>query len=434
MTDTAAKTSPETKAPRREAWERWVTVWIIVFYISVGIPMVLALLAEESNQERLLILGLSLGLGAWYALVMMWILPRARDRWRVIWPVIFLIGAILLWFPLARTHWAYFITASAFYGLMWGTLPFGFAVAGNVILTGLLIWVQALNMGRAIEISLTMLLIWSVVIGWSALLALWIRTIMRESSKRKQLIEQLEAAQDELATVEREAGMLEERQRMAQEIHDTLAQGFTSIILQLEGADQALPEDLASVEDRIHKARDTARNNLEEARRLVLALQPEPLQQRSLVEALRRETEKWERNSGVRTSFSVTGDPKTLHPQCEVTLLRALQEGLNNVLKHAQAEEVNITLSYMTDQIALDIHDNGQGFDPLNQDASIGNGGFGLQTMRQRAEQSGGLVLVESAEGKGTTLVVQIPLDEALDGAEVDGRHPSDGQSLDEGE
>ena len=390
-----------------------MVIWIVVFYISLIFPMILALLTEDSNQERLLILGFSLGLGAWYALVMMWILPRARGRWRVIWPVIFIAGAMALWFPLARTHWAYFITASSFYGLMWGTLPFGFAVAGNVILTGLLIWVQALNMGRAIEFSFTMVLIWVVVIGWSALLALWIRTIMRESTKRKQLIEQLETAQDELAAIERQAGVLEERQRMAQEIHDTLAQGFTSIVLQLEAAEQALPDDLNSVEDRIHKARDTARTNLEEARRLVLALQPEPLQQSSLVEALRRETERWTQDTGVKANFSVTGVPRTLHPQCEVTLLRALQEGLNNVHKHAQAEEVNITLSYMADQVALDIQDDGNGLDLENLEAAKSDGGFGLQAMRQRAEQNGGQLLIESTDGKGTTLVVQIPVDEA---------------------
>jgi signal transduction histidine kinase len=267
-----------------------------------------------------------------------------------------------------------------------------------------------LNLGRTVNLSFNLFLIGAVVIGWSALLALWIRTIMRESYRRKQLIEQLEAAQKELAAVERQAGVLEERQRMAQEIHDTLAQGFTSIVLQLEAADQALPEDLSSVEDRIHKARDTARINLEEARRLVLALQPEPLQHTSLVEALKREVERWEQNTGVSADLSVTGDRRTLHPQCEVTLLRALQEGLNNVYKHAQAEKVNITLSYMADQVALDIQDDGQGFDPQNLDTSRG---FGLQVMRQRAEQNGGTVIVESAEGKGTTLVIQIPIKEA---------------------
>jgi signal transduction histidine kinase len=417
MTDSPTPASTKQKPAPREAWQRWVTVWIIVFYVSLAMPMIMALLAEESTQDKLLIIGFSLGLGIWYAIVMLWILPRAGGRWQVIWTLIFLAGAMVLWYPLARTHWAYFITAASFYGLMWGTLPFGLAVAGNVILTALLIWVQALNLGRTVNLSFNLFLIGAVVIGWAALLALWMRTIMRESTRRKQLIEQLEAAQEELAAVERQAGILEERQRMAQEIHDTLAQGFTSIVLQLEAADQALPEDLSSVEDRIHKARDTARINLEEARRLVLALQPEPLQQTSLAEALRRETHRWEQNTGVSTSFSVTGLPKTLHPQCEVTLLRALQEGLNNVFKHAQAADVNITLSYMADQVALDIQDDGQGFDPQNLDTSRG---FGLQAMRQRAEQNGGTVIVESAEGKGTTLVIQMPIDAAVANGDVD--------------
>jgi signal transduction histidine kinase len=373
-------------------------------------------MAGESTQEKLMVVALSLGLGAWYALVMMWILPKASGRWQVAWVIIFLVGAVVMWFPLARTHWAYFITASSFYGLMWGTLPFGMAVAGNVILTAILIWVQALNLGRTVEISFNTVIIGVVVVGWAALLALWMRTVMRESAQRKKLIEQLEAAQEELAAVERQSGVLEERQRMAQEIHDTLAQGFTSIVLQIEAADQALPDDLEAVEERIYKARDTARTNLEEARRLVMALQPEPLQHNSLEEALRRQTERWSQNSGVSTTFSATGELQALHPQQEVTLLRALQEGLSNVFKHADAGEVIVTLSYMADQVALDIQDDGEGFDPEVMDTAGEAGGYGLRVMRQRAEQVGGKVYIESKPGKGTTLVIQLPIDDAEGG------------------
>lgn len=422
MKDSPTLPSTKQKPAPREAWERWVVIWHVVFYVSLAIPTILALLAEDLNQSKWPVLGFSLGLGIWYGLVMMWLVPRARGRQQVIWTIVYLAGAIILWFPLARTHWAYFLTASSFYGLMWGTLPFGLAVAGNVILTALLIWVQALNLDRTVTLSFNLFLIGAVVIGWAALLALWMRTIMRESSKRKQLIEQLEAAQEELAAVERQAGILQERQRMAQEIHDTLAQGFTSIVLQLEAADQALPEDLSSVEERIHKARDTARINLEEARRLVLALQPEPLQQTSLVEALRREADRWMQNTGVRTNFSVTGDPISTRAQSEVTLLRAVQEGLTNVFKHAQAEEVNITLSYMADQVALDIQDDGEGFDPKKMDGYSGAGGFGLRAMRQRVEQIGGSVIIESTPGQGTTLAIQIPIEESTTGGDGDER------------
>jgi signal transduction histidine kinase len=292
-------------------------------------------------------------------------------------------------------------------------LPFSLAVAGNVILTAVIIWVQALNLGQPVVINFELFLIGAVVVGWAALLALWMRTVMRESAQRKQLIEQLEAAQEDLAEAERQAGVLQERQRMAQEIHDTLAQGFTSIILQLEAADEALPDDLAEVEARVIKARQTARINLDQARRLVQALQPEPLQQSSLVEALSRETERWSQESGITTTFSVTGQPEKLRAPCEVTLLRALQEGLRNIHKHAQANEANVTLSYMKDQIALDIQDNGRGFDHQGLERVPGRGGFGLQAMRQRAEQNGGTVIIESSADQGTTLVIQFPIEAA---------------------
>jgi len=413
MPDATISPSIDTKPARQEAWERWVVIWHLVFYASLAIPTILVLLPGDVNRSKLSVLGLSLGLGIWYALVMIWIIPRVSGRQQLIFSILYLAGAILLWFPLARTHWAYFITASSFYGLMWGTLPFGLAVAGNVILTAILIWIQALNLDRPVTLSLDLVIIGVVVIGWAALLALWMRTVMRESAQRKRLIEQLEAAQEELAAVERQAGVLQERQRMAQEIHDTLAQGFISIVMQLESAEQALPDNLPDVKDRINKAREMARINLKGARRLVLALQPESLQQGSLVDVLRREAERWSQNTGIRADFSVTGDPVALHPQMEVTLLRALQEGCTNVFKHAQAQEVNVTLSYMEDQIALDIQDDGQGFELRNPEHPGGEGGFGLQVMRQRIDQIGGSLIIESTPGQGTTLAIQIPIDES---------------------
>jgi signal transduction histidine kinase len=146
---------------------------------------------------------------------------------------------------------------------------------------------------------------------------------------------------------------------------------------------------------------------------LVLALQPETLEEASLAEALRREAKRWTLDNGIKTNYSVTGDPLSLDPQTEVTLLRAMQEGLANVQKHAEAQEVNITLSYMDDQVALDIQDDGKGFDPQNPGSSgdQSGGGFGLQVMQQRVEQVGGEAIVESIPGQGTTLVIQIPIE-----------------------
>jgi signal transduction histidine kinase len=389
-----------------------VVIWNVVFYVSLAVPTILALLAEDLNRSQWSVLGLSLALGAWYGLVMVWLVPRTQGKLQLIWSIVYLAVAIVLWFPLARTHWAYFITASSFYGLMWGTLPFGLAVAGNVILTGVIIWIQSLNLGKPVVFSPTMVIIGVVVIGWATLLALWMRTIMKESQERKRLIKQLEAAQEDLAAAERQAGILQERQRMAQEIHDTLAQGFTSIVMQLEAADQALADDEVGARGHLRKASDTARANLTEARRLVQALQPESLEEASLPEVIRREADSWRQETGIETVYTLTGDPFALTPEYEVTLLRAAQEGLMNVRKHAQAGQVSVTLSYMDDQVALDVHDDGKGFDPkiAANPADQSGGGFGLQVMRQRVEQLGGKMILESTAEVGTTLVVQIPV------------------------
>ena len=234
---------------------------------------------------------------------------------------------------------------------------------------------------------------------------------MRESTERKKLIEQLKEAQENLATAEREAGVLQERQRLAQEIHDTLAQGFTSIVMQLEAAEAALPDERYPARSHISKARETARVSLTEARRLVQALRPPQLEGTSPVVALRRVVERWEQETGTQADFIVTGEPHGLHPDLEVILLRAVQEGLANVRKHAQARQVNVTLSYMDHQVSLDIQDDGVGFDPIKvRDASTqAGGGYGLQAMKERVAQLNGEVILESAPRAGTTVVIQIP-------------------------
>ncbi len=393
-------------------------VWHVVFYLTLVLPTILALSSADLERSAWQVLGLSLGLGLLYGLIMVWAVPRARENPRLVlmWTFIYLAGAFALWFPLARTHPSYYLTASSFYGLMWGTLPFGLALAGNIFLTGLIIWSRALNTGQPIVFSVTSVLIGVVAISWSVLLVLWMRTVMRESTARKRLIEQLEAAQQDLAAAERQAGILQERQRLAQEIHDTLAQGFTSIVMQLEAADQDLPEGSGEVKGHIQQARETARLSLGEARRLVMALQPRPLEDATLPEALRRVSNRWEEENSVKMDFTVTGTPCSLHPDIEVTLLRAMQEALANVHKHAHANVVSMTLSYMEDQVALDVHDDGIGFDPdqLAQPIDQMEGGFGLRAMRQRVEQLGGEVILENAPMGGTILAVQIPLTQAI--------------------
>jgi signal transduction histidine kinase len=159
-----------------------------------------------------------------------------------------------------------------------------------------------------------------------------------------------------------EAGTLDERQRMAREIHDTLAQGLTGIITQVQAARSAegRPDDWPR---HLDNAADLARESLSEARRTVQALGPEPLEQRALCDALEEVVERWSERHGVKAEVTTTGTVRPLHPEVEVALLRTAQEALANVAKHAAAI-VGLTLSYLADLITLDIRDDGVGFDP----------------------------------------------------------------------
>jgi signal transduction histidine kinase len=209
----------------------------------------------------------------------------------------------------------------------------------------------------------------------------------------------------------RRSGEIGERKRLAREIHDTLIQGFASIVMNLEAAEGSMEDAPAPARRHLDEARGTAREGLAEARRIVWALRPEALEDAPLPEALKRLAARWSEASGVEAGVRVTGVPLPLPPEAEVTLLRAAQEALTNVRKHARASRAVLTLSYMGDRVALDVLDDGAGFEPDgNATAGGASGGFGLPAMRERVEQSGGTLLVESEPGRGTTLVVELPV------------------------
>ncbi len=226
---------------------------------------------------------------------------------------------------------------------------------------------------------------------------------------------QVALALENLLLVEeaRKAGVLRERQRMAHEIHDTLAQGFTSIVMNLEAAEGVIPSNLDRAQHHLDQARLTARESLTEARRLVWALRPEPLEDASLPEALVRLAERWSTESGISTGVSTTGTPCPLPSEVEAMLFRVAQEALNNVRKHArEASRVALTLSYMGETATLDVRDDGAGFDPARESGKTRDresGGFGLKGMRERVEGVGGVLSVESAPGEGSTLTVELP-------------------------
>lgn len=203
----------------------------------------------------------------------------------------------------------------------------------------------------------------------------------------------------------REASVLGERQRVAREIHDTVAQNLMGIILNLEAARDGAPSD--TVDKHIDLALQTARETLEEARSIVWALKPPMLDGHPLPTALSRTLEGWSRVNGIEARFDVEGAPHRLPTAVEVTTLRVLQEACANIAKHAGASTARVVLGYAPTQVTLRVKDNGHGFDP----ASAGVAGFGLTTMRQRVEALGGNLTIETTVGRGSEVSIRIPAD-----------------------
>ncbi|WP_353945589.1 sensor histidine kinase [Streptomyces sp. HUAS MG91] len=242
----------------------------------------------------------------------------------------------------------------------------------------------------------------ATVLGYQAL--------YRESESRRRLIDELIATRAELAAAERTAGTLAERERLAREIHDTLAQGLSSIQLLLRAAGRDLPAGSPAA-DHIEQARATAQDNLAEARRFVRALSPPDLDHGSLAGALERLCAT---APGVSARFTTSGTPLALPTPYEVALLRIAQSALGNTVRHAHARRAEITLSFMETSVALDVVDDGDGFDPeravTGDGVGSGDGGFGLPAMRARVRALGGTFTVESAPGQGTAVAVTLPL------------------------
>ena len=211
----------------------------------------------------------------------------------------------------------------------------------------------------------------------------------------------------------RTAGTLAERQRLAHEIHDTLAQGFTSIVTQLEAAEQALDGDAPTTAAHIARAKDTARDSLSEARRTVEALRPQALEQVALPDALRELAARWAdaHPHAPTVAIVVDGTPARMPPAVDDALLRVTQEALTNVARHAAASHVDVTLSYLDDLVLLDVQDDGVGFDvaAMTGNGDVSGGGYGLTSMRERVTLVGGALVVESGPTDGTTVAARIP-------------------------
>jgi signal transduction histidine kinase len=396
----------------------WLRVWLAIQAAGIGVATYVIVDGAGGVAPMLRSPDAAPAIAALFLLVVYhvvgvrahaWILGR---RW-----------AVLLFVPVG---WAVVLYAigvhGAFAPLLMGAivqgfifLPFAWAVTILALVTagtaGLIITVGEPAGGTATVLKRTGGVIAAGVMIGTVLL--YIHRVNREAVLRARLLRQLHDAQRDLAEHAREAGVQDERQRFARDIHDTLAQGFTSVIKHLEAIELSL--DASATEnngarDRVRQhlahAQTVSRSSVDEIRRLVWALRPTPLDGSTLSEALARVVGQWSGANAVPATFDSDALP-ALQPDADVIFLRATQEALSNVARHAGATTVGVSLRSVDGLALLTVEDDGRGF--AHTDAP-GVEGLGLSGMRERVRRFGGHLMIESTPGRGTSLSVAIPL------------------------
>ncbi|MGW1072442.1 sensor histidine kinase [Streptomyces sp. NPDC002537] len=251
-----------------------------------------------------------------------------------------------------------------------------------------------------------MVLITLVVTGSTLAVGGWVESIVDQSQERAELIRQLDESREEAARLSVAHGALLERERLAREIHDTLAQGFTSLVMLSQALEGELERNPEQARRYVALMQRTARENLAESRSLVSSLTPAQLDDDSLDEAVRRLGERLAEELGIAVDVTVDGAPRELPPALEVVALRAVQEALANVRKHAAATRVGIALAHTARGLELTVEDDGRGFAPDER-----TNGYGLPGMRARVTGTGGTMTLTSAPGRGTRLTVRLAAD-----------------------
>jgi signal transduction histidine kinase len=389
--------------------ERWQRYWSWLFYGLLLIATVIAVADVDSDRRRGVIVVLALALALWYRQAA----PGSVDfaqRGGVHALGTSAVGAAL-WASLLVLHGVFALLMFSAYHLACSTpLPVRRALPGIVAVSAILIATESVRQGGVDPLQLVFYGAVTLALG---LFIAFTQAIHEQSEERRRLISELEATRGELAESERRAGALAERQRLAREIHDTLAQGFASIVTLYEAARADLATRPVVALGRLEEIGRTARSSLSEARRVVWALRPEALEEGTLADALERLVRDFRSETGLDATSRVTGDRRELEPAAEATLLRVAQEALANVRQHARASRVALTLSYLEDALLLDVRDDGIGFQQGLAHADRDGrpaGGFGLTGMRERVEQRGGTLTIESQPGTGTAIVAALPV------------------------
>jgi signal transduction histidine kinase len=384
----------------QHAWNRG-GVWDTYFAVVLAATLLIVLTSNGSAAARAVAAGALVAIAPLYLMVGRPAIACDRDTRRGTSYVVCLVALVIIaQTQIAASSWIMFAACPQCF--MAVPLPGALAAVAGLNVTPVML---ALSSVRRTP-SLIGFVLGTVVLGlaFSVVFGTWIVRIIAQSRERAQLIQRLETAQAELAEVSRQAGTLAERQRLAGEIHDTLAQGLTSIVMLLQAADTEVGSDPGEARRHVGLATQTAREGLAEARAMVAALTPAHLDPGHLHEALGRLTDRIGAELGIGARFEVCGEPRPLSATAEVVLLRASQEALANVRKHARARDVCVVLSYGENAVRLDVRDDGAGFDPERV-----NGGYGLRGMRSRIVQVGGSLLVRAQPGQGTLLSVEVP-------------------------
>ena len=388
-------------------------------FLLLTVPLIPYVLSQSPTAGAVgITVGIAVAAGVW---VLWWINLHpgwAERRWLM---SVYFIGLIVFNAALTiRSPWFAFFTWFGFlHAFRYLRGAWRWVGCGAVAITFAMAQTGGFHRPTVLQVAIWVLVACVDIVLVGAFTLLGVKS-EEQNESRKQIIADLAEAnhrleemvaentglQAQLLTQAREAGVLEERQRMAREIHDTLAQGLTGIITQLEAAQRTGQED--ERERRIGNAKQLARDSLAEARRSVQALRPQALEEARLPDALATETARWSATSGIKAEVTTTGDARPLHPEVEVTLLRVAQEALANVAKHAGASHAGVTLSYMEDVVTLDVRDDGSGFRPNG--TPLPEGGFGLTTMRQRVTRLAGHLEIESEPGGGTAVSASVPL------------------------
>jgi NarL family two-component system sensor histidine kinase YdfH len=402
------RSSSQTDGPARDGADL-ARPFFLILYLVLGGGYAAALVADPTLREpaRLaLFTALVLAHGGLY-----WASERyaGLNRW---WLGYFPVQAALIFGIgyLTQGHWLAIGLTMALAGQAAGALWPKLRLIAAIALLCFAVLAVSLILGWGLRPAIDFLPIVALVLAFVLIYVVLFQRQAQARERSQELLRELEAAHRQLRAYADQVEALtlsRERERMARELHDTLAQGLAGLILQLEAADSHLESgDAGRAQQVVQGAMRRARSTLDEARRAIQALRPAALEQRSLIDALGREVDQFAERTGVRAVLDVDARPPKVSAGRAQGILRIVQESLSNVARHAEADQVLVRLTGAEEGLRVVIQDDGVGFNPAQ--AWERSDCFGLAGMRERAERLGGTIRVESGPDQGTTVTLEI--------------------------